>query len=243
MVVGDESFIGEHAVVNPGVKVYPFKTVESGAVVNASIVWESRGARTLFGRRGVSGLANVDITPETTVRLAMAYGTALKKGSVVTTSRDTSRAARALKRAAIAGLNLAGVNVNDVELATVPLTRFQIRNSGGQGGLTVRLVPDDPNSVEIRIFDSDGRDIDEAMQRRIERLQYREDYRRAFAGDIGDIVFPPAPSSSTPPPCTAPSTSRGCATRVSRWSSTTRTARRRWPCRRSWPRSAPTCSR
>lgn len=191
VVIGDESFIGEHAVVNPGVKVYPFKTVESGAVVNASIVWESRGARTLFGRRGVSGLANVDITPERVVRLAMAYGTALKKGAVVTTSRDTSRAARALKRAVIAGLNLAGINVNDVELATVPLTRFQIRNSGGQGGLTVRLVADDPNSVEIRIFDSDGRDIDEAMQRRIERLQYREDYRRAFAGDIGDIVFPP----------------------------------------------------
>ncbi len=191
VVVGDECFIGEHAVVNPGVKIYPFKTIESGAVVNASIVWESRGARTLFGRRGVSGLANVDITAETAVRLAMAYGTALKKGSVVTTSRDTSRGARALKRAVIAGLNLAGVNVNDVELATVPLTRFQVRNSGGQGGLTVRLVPDDPNSVEIRIFDSDGRDIDEGMQRRIERLQYREDYRRAFAGDIGDIVFPP----------------------------------------------------
>ena len=29
------------------------------------------------------------------------------------------------------------------------------------------------------------------MQRKIERLLYREDFRRAFAGDIGDIVFPP----------------------------------------------------
>jgi mannose-1-phosphate guanylyltransferase/phosphomannomutase len=29
------------------------------------------------------------------------------------------------------------------------------------------------------------------MQRRIERLLQREDYRRAFAGDIGEIVFPP----------------------------------------------------
>ena len=48
-----------------------------------------------------------------------------------------------------------------------------------------------PNSVEIRIFDSAGRDIDEAAQRKIERLLAREDYRRAFAGDIGDIVFPP----------------------------------------------------
>ena len=63
VVLGDECFIGEHAVVHAGVKVFPFKTVEHGAIVNSSIVWESRGARHLFGRNGVSGLANVDITP------------------------------------------------------------------------------------------------------------------------------------------------------------------------------------
>jgi mannose-1-phosphate guanylyltransferase/phosphomannomutase len=191
VVVGDECFVGEHAVINPGVKVYPFKTVEDGAVVNSSIVWESRGARTLFGRRGVHGLANVDVTPELAIRIAMAFGTALKKGVTVTTSRDTSRTSRALKRAVIGGLNLAGTNVEDVELATVPLTRFQISNSQARGGITVRLTPGDPDSVEIRFFDADGRDIDESTQRRIERLLSREDFRRAFAGDIGDIEYPP----------------------------------------------------
>jgi mannose-1-phosphate guanylyltransferase/phosphomannomutase len=191
VVVGDECFVGERAVINPGVKIYPFKTVEAGAIVNSSIVWESRGVRTLFGRRGVRGLANVDVTPEVAIRLAMAYGTSLKKGAVVTTSRDTSRIARALKRALIGGLNLAGANVEDVELATVPLTRFQVRNGQPQGGITVRLAPGEPDTVEIRFFDSDGRDIDESAQRKIERLLSREDYRRAFAADIGDIVFPP----------------------------------------------------
>ena len=159
-VVGDECFIGQDAVINPNVKVYPFKTVESGAMVTSSIVWESRGARTLFGRRGVRGLANVDINPEVAVRLAMAYSTSLPKGSTITTSRDTSRIARALKRAMIAGINLSGVNVEDIELATVPLTRFQVRNSRSQGGITVRLAPGDPDTVEIRFFDDDGRDID-----------------------------------------------------------------------------------
>ncbi|MCJ7437407.1 MAG: mannose-1-phosphate guanyltransferase, partial [Acidimicrobiia bacterium] len=141
--------------------------------------------------RGIRGLANVDITPEVAVRVAMAYGTALKRGSVVTTSRDTSRAARALKRAVIGGLNLSGANVEDVELATVPLTRFQVRNGESRGGISVRLAPGDPDSVELRLFDADGLDIDEGTQRKIERLLAREDYRRAFAGDIGDIVFPP----------------------------------------------------
>ncbi len=191
VVIGDECFVGEHAIINPSVKVYPFKTVEAGALVTSSIVWESKGARTLFGRRGVRGLANVDITSEVAVRLAMAYGTALKKGSTVCTSRDTSRSARALKRAIIAGLNLSGVHVMDLELATIPLTRFQVRSQRAQGGISVRLTPGAPDSVEIKFLDENGADIDEGMQRKIERLLYREDFRRAFAGDIGDIVFPP----------------------------------------------------
>src|SRR5690606_6279650 len=111
VVLGDECFVGEHAVLASGVKIYPFKTVEDGAVINSSIVWESRGSRSLFGRRGVSGLANVDISPELATRVAMAYGTTLKKDATVVMSRDSSRSARMLKRAMMAGLNASGINV------------------------------------------------------------------------------------------------------------------------------------
>ncbi len=170
VVLGDEAFVGEHAVINPGVKIYPFKTVEPAAIVNSSIVWETRGARSLFGRLGVSGLANVDISPEVAMRLAMAFATTLKRGSTVTTSRDTSRAARVLKRAVMVGLNSAGVDCSDLEVATVPLTRFHVQDDRSQGGITVRLAPDDPQSVVIRIFGADGTDINEATQRKIERI-------------------------------------------------------------------------
>jgi mannose-1-phosphate guanylyltransferase/phosphomannomutase len=190
VVLGDECFVGEHAVINPGVKVYPFKTVEHGAIVNSSIVWESRGARNLFGRYGVAGLANVDISPELAVRLAMAYATTMKKGSMVVASRDTSRAARVLKRAMMVGLNSAGVDVADLEVATVPVTRFGVRNEHAVGGLSVRLAHDDPQSVVIRFFDANGIDISETDQRKIERLFYREDYRRSLAAEIGDLQFP-----------------------------------------------------
>ena len=116
-VVGDECVIEPEAYLSAGVKVYPFKTIEAGAVVNTSVIWESRGQRTLFGPRGVSGLVNVEITPELAVRLASAYATTLRKGSTVTTSRDVSRAARALKRAVQGALNASAINVVDLEAA------------------------------------------------------------------------------------------------------------------------------
>src|SRR4029079_6769652 len=156
VVLGDECFVGDNAVLGAGVKVYPFKTVETSAVVNSSIVWESRGARALFGRDGVSGLANVDVSPELAVRLALAYATTLKKESTVITSRDSSRSARMLKRAMMAGINAAGVNVLDLEVASVPVTRFVTRQPSATGGITIRLQEDNPQSVIIRFFDSNG---------------------------------------------------------------------------------------
>ena len=42
----------------------------------------------------------------------------------------------------------------------------------------------------IRFFDAGGIDISEAAQKKIERLFYREDFRRSLAGEIGDMHFP-----------------------------------------------------
>lgn len=190
-VVGDECFIGENAHVTSGVKIYPFKTVETGAVINSSIIWESKGARSLFGRDGVSGLANVDISPELAARVAMAFASTLRKDTTVITSRDSSRAARMLKRAFMAGLNASGVNVLDLEVAPVPVTRYLARQPLAAGGVTIRLVEGDSQSVVIRFFDRDGIDITEDAQRKVERLVNREDFRRVLAGEIGDIGFPP----------------------------------------------------
>jgi mannose-1-phosphate guanylyltransferase/phosphomannomutase len=189
-VLGESCLIGVHAEVRAGVRVYPFKTVEAGAVVNSSIIWESTGQRSLFGREGVRGIANVDISPELAVRLSMAWASTLDRGCHVSASRDTSRTARVLKRAIMVGCNAAGVNVGDLEVATIPVTRHQVRNSGSRGGVTVRLAEDDPQSVVIRFFDANGLDIDEAAQRKIERLYHREEFRRVLARDIGDIDFP-----------------------------------------------------
>src|SRR5918995_4055917 len=189
--IADECFVGEHAVLTSGVKIYPFKTVEGGAVINSSIVWESRGSRSLFGGIGVGGLANVDITPELATRVAMAFATTLKKDATVITSRDSSRSARMLKRAMMSGINAAGVNVRDLEVASVPVTRFAVARPEADAGITIRLEEDDPQSVIIRFIDGKGADIVETAQRKIERLFLREDFRRVFPGEIGDIGFPP----------------------------------------------------
>ena len=191
VVVSDECYVGEGAVISPGVKVYPFKTVEPGALVRQSIVWETRGARGLFGERGVSGLVNIDVTPEMALRLALAFGGTLSKNSVVAASRDASRTARIIKRAMVAGFNASAIDCHDLEMAPVPVARFYARSTRALGGAVVRTSPFDPQSVDITFFDERGIDIDAGTQRKIERAFYRDDLRRAFHHEIGELSFPP----------------------------------------------------
>jgi mannose-1-phosphate guanylyltransferase/phosphomannomutase len=121
----------------------------------------------------------------------MAYGTTLKRGSVVVTGRDASRAARTVKRAIIAGLNSTGVNCLDLELMPMSVTRFTVRSRQSAGGISVRTSPSDPEVVEIRLFDSDGADLPAGTQRKIDRVFFREDYRRPGPSRLGELNFPP----------------------------------------------------
>src|SRR6266581_4712982 len=189
-VVGDECVIEPEAYLSAGVKVYPFKTIEAGAVVNTSVIWESRGQRTLFGPRGVSGLVNVEVTPELAVRLASAYATTLKKGSMVTTSRDVSRAARALKRAVQCALNASAINVLDLEAQPLPVARFETARGECSGGIALRTAPGDPQSLDIIFLDGSGADVSQAARRKIERVFSRQEYRRAFPGEIAELTYP-----------------------------------------------------
>jgi mannose-1-phosphate guanylyltransferase/phosphomannomutase len=187
-VIGDNSIVQEGAIIQPNVKIWPDKEIESGAVVNSSIIWGSQGRRGLFSRFGVTGLVNVDITPEFATKLGAAYGAVLPKGSVVCLNRDSShRTSRMIKRAIVAGLPSAGVNVHDINQVPIPVARYFVRNTNAVGGVHVRLSPHDPRIVDIKFFDQNGLDINKTTERKIENLYFREDFRRVYLDDLGWI--------------------------------------------------------
>lgn len=186
-VIGDNSIIQDGAIVQPNVKVWPDKEIEAGAVINTSIIWGSQGRRSLFSRHGVTGLVNVDLTPEFATKLGAAYGAILPKGSIVTLNRDTYRTSRMIKRGINAGLPSAGINVDDINQVPLPVMRYIIRNTDAVGGVHVRVSPFDQRVADIKIFDQNGLDINKTIERKIENLFFREDFRRVYHDEIGAI--------------------------------------------------------
>ena len=189
-VIGDSSVIGEGAVIHPGVKIWPEKEVEKGATVRTSIIWGAQGRRVLFGRYGVTGLVNVDLTPEFAARLGAAFAATLPKGASVTINRDPHRRSpRMLKRGVISGLPSAGVNAVDLRSVPIPVARYITRVSGAAGGIHVRLSPYDSRVVDIKFYDAQGQDLSKEAERNIERIFFREDFRRVYLDEVGTIEY------------------------------------------------------
>lgn len=190
-VIGDSSVVGEGAVLHAEVKVWPEKEIESGAIVRQSIIWGARGRRVLFGRFGVTGLVNVDLTPEFAARLGAAFGSVLPLGSTVTMNRDPHRSPRMIKRAIISGLPSAGIHVSDLGNMPIPVARYITAQSGAAGGVHVRLSPFDNRVVDIKFFDSRGLNLSKAKEKEIERVFFREEFRRVYLDDVGSIAYAP----------------------------------------------------
>ncbi len=189
-VISDRCHIGHGSVIKANVKVWPCKVVEDGATLSSSLIWGERWSRSIFGTYGVTGLANIELSPEFACKLGAAYGATLRKGAVVSTSRDSHKACRMINRAIMTGLLSTGVNVNDYGVIPIPVARYLARISDEEGGIHTRRSPFDPELIDLKFFDGNGLDLHPSVEKAVERLFYREDFRRAHLEETGELRFP-----------------------------------------------------
>jgi mannose-1-phosphate guanylyltransferase / phosphomannomutase len=190
VAIGDEVTIGAESVIMPGVRIYPYKEVESGAQINESVIWESRATPRLFGRDVVGGLVNVDLTPEVAVRIAAALGTALPRSARVVASRESAPACRMIKRSMISGFTSTGVDVSDLRVLPAAVARHLLKSEGYEAGIHVGTSQADPEVVQIRFFEPPGIQMTPALQKEVERNFTRGELRRVAFGAVGGIDYP-----------------------------------------------------
>ncbi len=188
--IGDEVVLGAQSHVLPGVRIYPYKEVESGAHIHESLIWETRATSALFGKDGVTGLIDVDLTPDAAVRLAAALGTALKRGARVVASREAPRACRTIKRAMITGLNSAGVDVADLRVLPPAVSRHMMKTQGYDAGIHVGVSQSDPERIQIRFFEQPGIQMTTELEKEVAKHFNRREFRRVPFGDIGNVTYP-----------------------------------------------------
>lgn len=189
-IVSDHCRIGRRAVVKANVKVWPRKVVEDEAILASSLIWGQKWNKNIFSTYGVTGLANIELSPEFAARLGAAYGASLKAGSFVSTSRDGHKTSRMINRAIMTGILSTGVNVHDYGVTPMPVCRFLARGGNEVGGIHTRRSPFDPLLLDLKLFDNKGLDLHPGYEKTIERLFFREDFRRMPVEETGEMLFP-----------------------------------------------------
>jgi mannose-1-phosphate guanylyltransferase/phosphomannomutase len=188
--IAENCKIGANVKINPNLKLWPNKEVEEGSVVTHSLVQEEKWSRELFSGARISGISNVEIYPEFAAKLGASYGMALGKNTHILASRDPDNFSRIIKRAMVAGLTSVGVNINDLQLMSIPQTRQELLTGKYIGGFHVRRSPRDTEYTDIIIFSADGRDLNVSKSKNVERYFYGEDVIRVHYKELGKIFFP-----------------------------------------------------
>ncbi len=194
VIIAEDVDIEENVVFEKDVIVWPNKFIEADSIVSSNLIWGDKWKRSVFEGGKVTGRTNIELSCEMAAKLAEAFGSILPAGQTVYMSRDYHRASRMLKRAFLGGLLSTGVNVVDLKLVPMPVMRYLLNKSEKVAGIHFRQSPTNPSYTEILFYDCDGIPIDANTEKSVERIFFRENFRRVNYNKIGEIKEHPHPT-------------------------------------------------
>lgn len=186
-IVAGRTEVGNDVTFEKDIMVWPDKKIESGSTLSANMVWGDKWKKSVFEGGLVRGNTNVELSPEFSAKMGAALGSIMPAGSAILVSRDYLRASRMLKRAFLGGILSTGVNVHDVKMAPIPVARYKLSSFGEEAGIHFQQGSAGSQQTEIIFYDSEGNVIDTGKEKSIERLFFKENFRRMAHSEVGEI--------------------------------------------------------
>jgi phosphoglucosamine mutase len=149
----------------------------------------------LFGTDGVRGVANVDLTAELAVDLAIAAAHVLGEiGAFVghrpkaIVGQDSRASGDFLEAAVVAGLTSAGVDVYRVGVLPTPAVAFLVKESGADLGVMISASHNPMPDNGIKFFAKGGDKLADQVEAQIE-ARLGEPWDRPTGLNVGRIIF------------------------------------------------------
>ena len=149
----------------------------------------------LFGTDGVRGVANVDLTAELAVDLAIAAAHVLGEIGAFAGHRpkaivgqDSRASGDFLEAAVVAGLTSAGVDVYRVGVLPTPAVAFLVKESGADLGVMISASHNPMPDNGIKFFAKGGDKLADQVEAQIE-ARLGEPWNRPTGLNVGRIIF------------------------------------------------------
>ena len=186
-VIGEGSVVEGKATLRPGVRIWPYKRIESGALVNNNLIWGNQFRRSLFGADGARGELNGDLTLESALKMGSAFAFMLGGKVPVVLGGDAWQPSQLLKKALTVGLMAGGADVLDIGETIVPVARLGVTDLQAKGGIYVHSCASHHGYSTIRFFDQEGLHLSQAKERSLEQIFFRDDFPRARKDQLGTL--------------------------------------------------------
>jgi phosphoglucosamine mutase len=135
----------------------------------------------LFGTDGIRGVANVDLKPTVAFGLGRATAKRLAQpGGAIVVGQDTRRSGDMFVSAIVAGATSLGVDAHVVGVVPTPALAYLARNGPYQAGIMVSASHNPADDNGLKVLDSDGLKLDDAIEDELEALIWRE-------GELGGV--------------------------------------------------------
>ena len=148
----------------------------------------------LFGTDGVRGVANVDLTAELALDLAVAAAHVLGEVGAISKNRpkaivgqDSRASGEFLESAIVAGLASAGVDVYKVGVLPTPAIAHLVASSGADLGVMISASHNPMPDNWIKFFAKGGGKLDDALELAIES-RLNEPWDRPVGRDVGRVI-------------------------------------------------------
>jgi phosphoglucosamine mutase len=148
----------------------------------------------LFGTDGVRGVANVDLTAELALDLAVAAAHVLGEVGAISKIRpkaivgqDSRASGEFLEAAIVAGLASAGVDVYKVGVLPTPAIANLVATSGADLGVMISASHNPMPDNGIKFFAKGGGKLDDALELAIEN-RLNEPWDRPVGKDVGRVI-------------------------------------------------------
>jgi phosphoglucosamine mutase len=148
----------------------------------------------LFGTDGVRGVANVDLTAELALDLAVAAAHVLGEVGAISKIRpkaivgqDSRASGEFLEAAIVAGLASAGVDVYKVGVLPTPAIAHLVATSGADLGVMISASHNPMPDNGIKFFAKGGGKLDDSLELAIEN-RLNEPWDRPVGKDVGRVI-------------------------------------------------------
>ncbi|MCK5398728.1 hypothetical protein KAJ26_01795 [bacterium] len=135
---------------------------------------------------GIRGDVNVGLTPEVILNMSLAYGTYMKKGTIIIGS-DTRPSRDMVKSNAISGLLATGCRVIDVGIAPTPVIAYMVKHLNADGGIVISASHNDIRYNALKMLKRDGIFLDNEEGTRIYDMYVNKKFNLASYSNISRI--------------------------------------------------------